>query len=95
MELQKSVGEMNANLQALKSSVDSTKTKVDDLVGWKNKILGGAAALVTVIAVLGFLIGKASDYVTFKQPTQQPMVAPVGQPSATIPPTTPKKAPAP
>jgi hypothetical protein len=85
MELQKSVGEMNANLQALKGSVDSIKTKVDDLVGWKHKILGGAAVLAVVVAALSFLMGKASEYVTWKSPAQQvaaPAVlpAPAGQP---------------
>ncbi len=70
MELQKSVGEMNANLQAMKSSLDGVKAKVDDLVGWKHKILGGAAAIAAVIAVLAFILGKASEYLTFKQSAQ-------------------------
>ncbi len=71
MELQKSVGEMNANLQSMKGSIESTKTKVDDLVGWKHKILGGAAALAAVIAALSFVLGKASEYIVIKQPTLQ------------------------
>ena len=42
MELQKSSAEISTNLQTLKSSVDGVKSKVEDLVGWKNKIVGGA-----------------------------------------------------
>ena len=68
MELQKSVGEINANLGQMKASIDSMKGKVDDLVGWKNKILGGAAVLAAVIGIGGYIVGKASDYVTFKNP---------------------------
>lgn len=75
MELQKSVGELNANMQAMKSALDGVKTKVDDLVGWKNRILGGAAALTLVVAVLSFLFGKASDYFVLKPPSVQPSIA--------------------
>ncbi len=50
MEMQKSLGEINASIQALNKTVDSTKTKVDDLVNWKNMIFGGAITI-------GFLIG--------------------------------------
>lgn len=61
-DLQRSFGSIETKLDAMKSSVDGLKTKVDDLIGWKNKILGGAASLVAIVAVLGFLVGKASDY---------------------------------
>ena len=70
MELQKSVAEINTNLLNLKSSVDSTKSKVDDLVGWKNRIIGGAIVLGIVGTLLGFVISKAGDYVTLKPPAQ-------------------------
>lgn len=79
MELQKSVGEMNANLQALKTSVDGVKGKVDDLVNWKHKIIGGAAVAGAIIAVLAFLATKAADYVSIKTPSTQ--VTPVSPPS--------------
>lgn len=85
MELQKSVGEMNANMQSMKSSIDGIKTKVDDLVGWKHKILGGAAAIAVVIAVLAFILGKASEYIVFKQPTQQPAATSVTAPPVVTP----------
>ena len=52
MEMQKSLGEINASIQALNKTVDSTKSKVDDLVNWKNMILGGAITI-------GFFIGLA------------------------------------
>jgi hypothetical protein len=79
VELQKTLGETNAHLKNLQGAVDGLKAKVDDLVGWKNKILGGVAALGAVIAVLGFLAGKASDYVTITAPAPAP--APAQAPS--------------
>ena len=93
MELHKSVGETNAVIQGMKSSLDSVKSKVDDLVGWKHRIAGGLAAIAVVFAVLGYVIGKASDYITLKipsaataaqappQPTLAPPVAPQGKPT--------------
>ncbi len=68
MELQKSVGEMNSTLGTLKSSVDGVKTKVDDLVSWKNRILGGAFVLGAVFSIGAFLIGKFWDYFSIKAP---------------------------
>lgn len=70
MELQKSSAEISTNLQTLKSSVDGVKSKVEDLVGWKNKIVGGAIAFGAICTVLGFVLSKASDYISFKQPMQ-------------------------
>lgn len=68
MEMQKSLGEMNANLNGMKGTLEGVKTKVDDLVGWKHKILGGAAVLGAVCTLLGILLAKGADYVTLKQP---------------------------
>lgn len=92
MELQKSVGEMNATMMAMKSSMDSTKGKVDDLVGWKNMILGGALAIGAVLTLLGFIIGKGWDYVTIKTPT--PPSATVVQTAPAQPVATPASVPA-
>lgn len=57
MELQKSLGEIKAEIQALNVTTDNTQSKVidlgkkvDDLVKWKHMILGGAVAL-------GFVLG--------------------------------------
>lgn len=85
IELQKSIGEMNATVAATKSSVDGLKTKVDELVAWKNKILGGAAVLAAVVAILGFLLGKASDYVTLRSPPATGVQQPEPLPQATPP----------
>ena len=90
MELQKSVGELNSNVQALKASVESTKGKVDDLVRWKHMIFGGAVALGAVISAAVWVGTKLSDYVQFRAPqssavtpTQQaaPAVQPPAQPA--------------
>lgn len=82
MELQKSVGEMNATLQTVKSSLDSVKTKVEDLVGWKHKIIGGAAVLIACGGFVGWALAKASDYVTVRIPTGAPVVVAPVVPSA-------------
>lgn len=73
MDLQRSVAEVKASVEALTKTVDGTKSKVDKLVEWKNKILGGAMVLGAVIALFAFLITKFSSYVTFKMP--EPTVA--------------------
>jgi hypothetical protein len=66
MELQKTVGEMNANLVGMKSSVDSVKGKVDDLVAWKNKILGAAMAVGAGVSIVTLLLTKS--YLSFSAP---------------------------
>lgn len=77
-DIQKSIGELKASVDALKSSTDSTKAKVEDLIGWKNKILGGVFVLGAIFSLIGFVVAKASDYVTIKpvsiqsSPTQLP-----------------------
>lgn len=80
MELQKSVAEMNATLIATKAAVDGLKSKVDDLIAWKHKILGGAVVLGAVLAFIAFVAGKASEYVTLRP------VATAQAPAATLPP---------
>lgn len=78
IELQKTVGEMNATMRGMKDSIDGVKSKVDDLVGWKHKIIGGAAVLVFIGGLIGWAAGKASDYVSVRVPTGSPvLVAPV------------------
>lgn len=70
MELQKSVGELNANISSMKSSIDGMKAKVEDLVGWKNKVLGGAAALLFLGGLLGWAASKVSSYIELRPPVQ-------------------------
>jgi hypothetical protein len=71
MEMQKSLGEINASITSLTKSVESTKTKVDDLVKWKNMILGGVLVGGALISGFAYLITKASDYIAVKTPTAQ------------------------
>lgn len=68
MDVQKQLGEIKASIETLTKTVDSTKSKVDDLVSWKNRILGGAIAIGAVLALLGWGITKFSSYVTIKAP---------------------------
>ena len=86
MELQKSVAEMNSSLVAVRASVDSMKSKLDDLMVWKNKIIGGAIVLGAVVTLLGFLTGKASEYLTLKPIAATTGSAPVQMPQAAEPP---------
>ena len=44
-DFQAALGEINASITTLGKSVDSTKSKIEDLVKWKNMILGGAIVL--------------------------------------------------
>ena len=81
MDLKGSFVEVTTELKNLKSSVDSVKSKVDDLVNWKNKTLGGAIVLGVVATLLGVLVTKASDYISLKTP--QAAAAP--QPAPTPP----------
>ena len=70
MEIQKAIGVMDAKLDNVNATMQSTKSKVDDLVGWKNKILGGAIVLGAVCALAGVFITKFSDYITITPPTK-------------------------
>ena len=90
MEMQKSLGEINANIKSLEKSIDSTKasleksidstkSKVEDLIGWKNKIWGGAITLGVVFGLINFILIKSWDYVSFKAPTQPQQIIPAPQ----------------
>lgn len=97
MELQKSLGQMEAKLDGVVRSVDSMKTKVEDLVGLKQKMIGGTVVLGVVCSVLGFALSKGWDYITIQKPTPQPVQSqPVQPPPAPVQasPQAPKPAPA-
>jgi hypothetical protein len=87
MELQKTVGEMNANVTGMKSSVDSVKTKVDDLVAWKNKLLGMAIGVGGAVSIVTFLLTKS--YMTIGTPSAPSAAASAAQAPATIAPVAP------
>jgi len=70
-DIQKSMGELKASFDALRISVESIRSKVDDLVNWKHKIIGGAFVLGMIITLCGFAIGRFWDYVTVKAPSAQ------------------------
>jgi hypothetical protein len=86
-EIQRSLGKVEASVEALKTSIDSTKSDVKALVAWKNAILGGAAVIGAVIAMVAYLAGKASDDVTIKSPAaiQMPSVPSPAQPTMPAP----------
>lgn len=83
MEMQKHLGEVNSSVKTLNDSINTqvkilnesigvVSTKVDSLVDWKNKILGGAIALGAVLAGLSFVISQFFAYfdVSVKQPPE-------------------------
>ncbi len=82
LELQKTMVEtkiavesINISIGTLKDDVKSVKTKVEDLVSWRNKILGGALTLGFLLT-LGFSVVKLLDGVSInfgdkhKSPTE-------------------------
>lgn len=85
IEMQRTLGQLDANISGLKGSVDGLKTKVDDLVAWKHKLVGGAAVLVVVGGIIGWLIKGAADYVTLKVPAQTSVVVQPAAATATAP----------
>lgn len=88
IEMQRTLGHLDANISGLKSSVDGLKGKVDDLVAWKHKLVGGAAVLVVVGGIIGWLVKGAADYVTLKVPAQTAVVVQPAQASTQPPATT-------
>src|SRR6266568_1580257 len=56
MEMQKSLGEINASIQSLRADVGGIKSKVDNLVAWKHMILGGAIVLGVAGSAVSFVI---------------------------------------
>lgn len=91
MQMQQAIGEVKSSVESLKGSVDGMRVKVDDLVGWKHKIIGGAVVLMAIGSIIGYVIGKASDYVTFKAPTPAAIQAPAHSPAPSPPAEAPKK----
>lgn len=71
MEMQKSLGEINASIKDLNRSVDSTKAKVDDLVKWKHMVVGGAIVLGIFIGGIFTIGSKVFDHVSFNVTPQQ------------------------
>jgi hypothetical protein len=73
MEIQGTLARLDERSGAMKSSLDGLKGKVEDLVSWKSKILGGAITLGAVLALLAslvtFAVTKFSGYVSFHEPT--------------------------
>ena len=69
MEVQKHLGEIKASVDALHKTMDSTKSKVDGLVEWKNKIIGGAIVLGVLATVIGYGVKYAVDNLEFKNKT--------------------------
>lgn len=87
MEMQKSIGEVKASVDALRTVVEGTKSKVDDLVNWKHKIIGGVAVLSVFLTLTVLVITKFWDYVTIKSPVAQSQPDVVIRPTQTTPST--------
>lgn len=69
MQLQSSVAEVKTALAGVKGSVDQVTDKVDHLIQWKNRIIGGAIVLGVVATLLGFMIEHFSSYITITTPS--------------------------
>ena len=80
--MQKSLGEINTSIKSMDKTIEGMKSRVDDLVAWKHKILGGAVVLGAVIALLSALIGWGLKYITIKSPAEQvqQITHPIAQP---------------
>jgi hypothetical protein len=61
IEMQKTLEELTSNIQTLTKSVESNKSKVDDLVRLKNMILCGAIMIGAIVAVLALGIWRMCD----------------------------------
>ncbi len=85
---------LDEKFNGLKSTVDGVKGKVDELVNWKSKILGGAIALGAVFSIIGFGIARFSAYVTTRSPDTIQTNAPptAAQPAALAPMVAPQAA---
>lgn len=89
IEMQRTLGQLDANISSLRGSVDGLKTKVDDLVAWKHKLIGGAAVLLAVGALIGWAVKGAADFVTLKVPAQAAVVVQPTAMPAQVPQTSP------
>ena len=76
VELQKTVGQLVVEIRHNTESINGLKSKTEDLVNWKNRILGGAIVLGAIIALLAFLVSKFSEYVTVAAPVKTTISAP-------------------
>lgn len=89
MEIQGTLARLDERTGAMKNSLDGLKGKVEDLVSWKSKILGGAITLGAILAVLAslitFAVTKLSGYVSFHEPTHHGISAPQAPPQPKIP----------
>lgn len=83
------MAKIETKLDSLKSSVDGTKQKVDDLVRWKTLILGGAVVLGAVSAMAWGAYVKFGDRISIAPaPGQQ---QPAATPALSTPQATTKK----
>jgi hypothetical protein len=64
LELQKSFVKTEAALAALSANVDAMNKKIDDLMDWKAKIVGGTFAVLLIIGAIWAIIVFGSDYYT-------------------------------
>ncbi len=61
MEIQKSIVKIDCKIETLESSIQSTKSKVEDLVKWKYLIVGGATVAAFAITGAAYVAKSAID----------------------------------
>jgi hypothetical protein len=94
MEVQKSLATMNANLEHLTKTVDSTKSKVEDLVKWKSALIGGAITIGAMLSMLVYVVKVGAEYVALKIPNPPAVMQQVPaavEPEVPSPPRSPSK----
>lgn len=63
------MGELTTKVDTLTKTVDSTKSKVEDIVAWRNRILGGVIVVGVLASLVTVVVTKFADWISIKPPT--------------------------
>ena len=89
MEMQRTLGELVAEVRGLAKANESSSRKLDEVMKWKTLILGGTAVAsvvgVALIGVLGYVATKVIDRYLPPMPAAQIAPAPLQPAPAILP----------